>query len=83
MEPRISLITLGVADLDRAVRFYYASELFAEDYVSCSPPGSELRGVENTVRDITGLLAAFPDLAVTVEDIVAKGDKVAVARGAR
>src|SRR4051794_40039205 len=55
-----------------------AGELFAEDYVSRSPHGPEMRGAENMARFITGLLTVFPDLNVTVEDIVAEGDKVAV-----
>jgi steroid delta-isomerase-like uncharacterized protein len=37
-----------------------------------------LRGPEAYKGFIAGLLAAFPDLQFTVEDIVAEGDKVAI-----
>jgi steroid delta-isomerase-like uncharacterized protein len=53
-------------------------EVFAPAFFNHNPtPGatSDLAGYKQTV---TAMLAAFPDFAVTVEDAVAEGDKVAL-----
>lgn len=52
-------------------------ELVAPDYVG-HPSGFEetVRGPEGVKEYIGGLLDAFPDLTVTVEDQVVEGDKV-------
>ena len=51
-----------------------ADELLAPDYVEhWSPAGS---GIEGFRQFAVGLVAAFPDLQVTVEDLVAEGNRV-------
>jgi len=54
-------------------------ELVAADLVDHSPfvPG-QAPGRQGTLELFTMIRAAFPDLHVTVEDMVAEGDKVAV-----
>ena len=56
-------------------------ELVAADLVDHTPfvPG-QAQGRQGTLELFTMIRAAFPDLRVTVEDMVAEGDKV-VARG--
>jgi steroid delta-isomerase-like uncharacterized protein len=55
-------------------------ELFDPDYVAHIPLDSEpLRGVAAWKQRTTTYLAAFPDLHVTLEDLVAEGD-IVVAR---
>jgi len=41
-------------------------------------PGGDATGPEGWKRFATGFLTAFPDLHVSIEDIVGKGDKVVV-----
>ena len=50
---------------------------FAPDAV-IHDPGVELRGPVALRPAVRGLLAAFPDLRITVEDQVAEGDRLAV-----
>ncbi len=54
------------------------SELLTPDFVSYDPifPGGVLRGRDENIQFMKGLLAAFPDLHGTVDDLVSEGDKV-------
>ncbi len=52
---------------------YY--ELYAADFVYHEPDGQEL-GLEAFKQSAPTLLTAFPDYHVTVEDLIAEGDKV-------
>jgi len=55
-----------------------AANLFAEDVVHHNPlPGSP-PGREGNKRTMQAIFAAFPDWSVEVEDVLARGDKVAV-----
>jgi len=57
-------------------RYALAEELFAADYAHPSVP--DLRGGAAKVAVIRGYHTAFPDLAVTVDELVAADDHVAV-----
>ena len=62
---------VGLADLS------IADELVAEDFVDHNPPGPDIApGREGLKQAFTLFRSAFPDMAVTVEDQVAEGDKV-------
>jgi steroid delta-isomerase-like uncharacterized protein len=53
-----------------------ADELMAHDFVEhTNPAGSGITGFKQFV---SGLAMAFPDLHITIEDMVAEGDKVVV-----
>jgi len=52
-------------------------ELQATNYVYHGSGGQEFKGPEGFKQLVTMLRTAFPDLHVTVEDMVAEGDKVA------
>ena len=54
-----------------------ADELIATNYVSHVPGGQEYKGPEGFKQFITQTRTAFPDLHMTVEHIIAEGDKVA------
>lgn len=54
--------------------FGWIGEAIAEEY---SGPGGE-RGPAGFERVIKGLIAGFPDIRWTVEDLIGEGDKVAV-----
>ena len=51
-------------------------ELFAPNYVYHSPLGMEAKGPEGFKQMVTMLRTAFPDVHVTIDDMVAEGDKV-------
>jgi steroid delta-isomerase-like uncharacterized protein len=52
-------------------------ELFAPEYVLHMPGGQELRGPEGLKQYVMLLRTAFPDLCMTIQDLVAEGDKLA------
>jgi len=53
-------------------------ELFTTDFVRHDPGGRELHGIDQNRQFIRSMRAAFPDVHYTVEDQIAKGDKVVV-----
>ncbi len=50
------------------------NELMAGDYVEHGNPDGS--GTEGFRKFFKGLAAAFPDLKITIEDLIAEGDKV-------
>ena len=50
-------------------------EIRAPDYVGVGPYGNEL-GPESVKRGVTSRRDAFPDIHVTIEDVITEGDKV-------
>ena len=54
-----------------------ADETIAPNYSYHGSGGQEIKGPEGFKQIITMFRTAFPDLHVTVEDMVAEGDKVA------
>jgi steroid delta-isomerase-like uncharacterized protein len=55
-----------------------AVEVYARDYVGHDPSNPEdIRGLEAAKQAAADYRKAFPDLRVTVEDVIAEGDKVA------
>ena len=53
-----------------------AFELYAPDYIYHGPGGQELRGRDGIRELWMVFLDAFPDLHSTVDDVIAKGDKL-------
>jgi steroid delta-isomerase-like uncharacterized protein len=55
-----------------------ADEIYAPDYVGHDPSNPEdVRGLQAAKRAASDYRQAFPDLRVTVEDLIAEGDRVA------
>jgi len=52
-------------------------EIFAAKYDGHTP-GAELNSRESVKQVLTVLFTAFPDLHMTVEDLIAEGDKVVI-----
>lgn len=50
-------------------------EICAPDYVGIGPYGNE-HGPESVKRGVTNRRTAFPDIHVTIEDVISEGDKV-------
>jgi len=61
-----------------------AEEVYASDFVGHDPTMPEgIYGVEGARQFAAGMRSAFPDLQMTVEDLIAEGDKVVVRWTAR
>ena len=54
-----------------------ADEIIATNWVALAPGGQEYKGPDGFKQFITTTRTAFPDLQMTLEDIVAEGEKVA------
>ena len=52
-------------------------EIYAVDYVNVDPSSPEVKNLEQFKEWVAVMNAAFPDEQVTIEDMVAEGDKVA------
>ena len=50
-------------------------EVYAPDVV-WHEPDQEIRGLEQAKKFVSAYKTAFPDLKITVEDVIAEGDKV-------
>ena len=57
-----------------------ADEVVAADFVDHAPMPGQAPGLEGVKRKWAMYLDAIPDVRVTIEDLVAEGDKVAVRR---
>lgn len=55
-----------------------ANEIFAEDFVNHSPQFEVAPDIEGLIQMIALLHEGFPDLRLTIEDIIAENDKVVV-----
>ena len=53
-----------------------ADEMCAPDVVGHFPGLPPVQGLDTFKQLVSGMLTAFPDLHVTVEDLIAEGDKV-------
>ena len=53
-------------------------EIVSPDYVDHTSPPDAPRGPASTKTGLPPLLAAFPDVHVTIEDMIAEGDRVVV-----
>jgi len=54
------------------------NELHATDYVFHSGTGKDIRGLKDYKQFMSETYRAFPDLHVTIDDMVVEGDKVAI-----
>ena len=55
-----------------------ADELVAPDYVGRFPPNPDVRGREAIMQFNRETVTAFPDLQLTLDELIAEGDKVVV-----
>jgi steroid delta-isomerase-like uncharacterized protein len=57
-----------------------AGDLFTADFIDHDPddPQGRLSGVEGAAEEVGAYIAAFPDMQVSVDDLFAEGDRVAV-----
>jgi steroid delta-isomerase-like uncharacterized protein len=56
-------------------RLDFVEEFVLDDVIAHEPDG-DVRGVEELKRYLAAYLVAFPDTSVTIEDVIAEGDKV-------
>ena len=82
-EENIALVRRHVDEINNR-NLAAAAECMTPDYVDHSDPPGTPPGPEPAIQRVQWFLAAFPDFQVTLEDVVAAGDKVVtyfVARG--
>jgi steroid delta-isomerase-like uncharacterized protein len=66
-----------IAELWNQGKLDVADEFYAGEFVMHDPSNPDrLPGPEGTKQMVAAFLAAFPDLHVTIEDLIAEGDKV-------
>jgi predicted ester cyclase len=53
-------------------------ELYSNDFVLHSATGEDMHGLKDTKKYMDDIFSAFPDIHMTLDDIVAEGDKVTV-----
>jgi len=53
-------------------------ELYSKDFVFHGATGEELHGLKAIKKYVDEMLHMFPDVHMTIDDLVAEGDKVAV-----
>ena len=51
-------------------------EFYAADFVNVDPSSPEVKNLEQFKQWVAGMNAGFPDEQVSIEDMVAEGDKV-------
>ena len=60
-----------------------ADEIYAADYVVHGAPPGTPPGPEAVKQSVTRIRTAFPDFHITIDDMIAEGDKVVVRRTLR
>ena len=60
-----------------------ADEIHATDFVNHDPGDPDVRDLETYKAFIAAVRTSFPDFRVTIEDMIAEGDKVAIRWTAR
>jgi len=67
----------GVEELWNQGKMELVDELWAPDFVNHDPTNPEVRDREGFKQWVIVARTAFPDLNVTIDDMIAEGDKVA------
>jgi len=62
----------------KAAAMAVIDELHVIDYVFHGGTGEEIRGLKDYKQYMSGYYRVFPDLHVTIDDMVVEGDKVAI-----
>jgi len=62
----------------KAAAMAVIDELYAADFVSHGAPGEDTHGIKDYKKSISEGYSAFPDIHLTIDDMVVEGDKVAV-----
>lgn len=79
-EENKAIIRAYVETIWNQQQVHRAGELLAQGYVVHPPLPGQTPGLEGAKRVVALYLAGVPDLHVTIEDLVAEGDRVAVRR---
>ena len=78
LERNKAVVQRYVDEIQNAHSLDALESIFAEDFVDhmASSGGLFVGGMDGLKRGYAAFLSAFPDLQVTVEDMIAEGDKV-------
>jgi steroid delta-isomerase-like uncharacterized protein len=76
MEENKALFRRFIEEIINQGNLAIVDELFGSDYIYHAPGSPEFRGPEGVNQFVMMYRSAFPDLHLTVEDLIAEGDKV-------
>jgi steroid delta-isomerase-like uncharacterized protein len=76
-ESNKAAVSCAIEEIWNKGNFALADELLTADIVRCDPllPGT-IQGREAYIQEVTADRTAFPELTVTVDELIAQGDKV-------
>jgi len=72
-----ALVRRAIDEIWNAHNLGAVDDLYAADFVNHDPLAPEVTGLDAFKAWISGVFDSFPDIQVTVDDMVAEGDKVA------
>lgn len=75
-EENKAIIRRSVDDFWNKGNLAAADDFYAANYVGHDASGLHAGGLEEFKRSATAIFTGFPDLQVTIEDVVVQGDKV-------
>jgi steroid delta-isomerase-like uncharacterized protein len=76
-EKQKAVIRLYIEELWNNRRFELIDTVLAPDLLAHNPDGTKIRGNQRFREVIPRIHKAFPDLHLTIEDMITEGDKVA------
>jgi predicted SnoaL-like aldol condensation-catalyzing enzyme len=76
-EKNKALVRRTIEEVINQGKLDLADELFADDHVYRSPGTPDMRGPDGFKQLITGYRTAFPDLHMTLTEVIAEGNTVA------
>lgn len=74
--PNKAVVRRVVDEVWNAGNLDAVDELYAADYIDHTPLPGQAQGIEGVRETVTAFRSAFPDMELTVEDMVAEGDTV-------
>ena len=78
VEENKALVRREIEEIWNQGKLDVIDEIFAADFILHEPVAGEVRGPEGLKQFVTMNRTAFPDFQLTIEDMFAEGDKVAV-----
>jgi steroid delta-isomerase-like uncharacterized protein len=82
-EANVALVSRFYAEVWTGGRLTNLADYVADDHAYHDPSNMALSGPKGVAEVVAGLRAAFPDLALTLDDVAAQGDRVVVRFTAR
>ena len=76
VEQNKELVRRSVAEFYNMENPDVVDEIYTADFVGHDPAGIKVGGMEPLKKLVDSMYAAFPDFHVTIDELIAEGDKV-------